>query len=91
MAIQKGPQADNFLGAKNPLTVDSNENQRETKNPLTYVMDSGDGKMPKITLETKQSGKIGNGTATSEGTRSPNTAQDTFGEDQNLREQWIQA
>ena len=91
MATQKGPHADNLLGVKNPSLVQNNEAQAETKNPVHFVLDSGDGKMPKVTLETKQSGKIGNGTATSEGTRSPNTAQDTFGEDQNLREQWIQA
>lgn len=90
MAQQKGPYPDNLLGAKSPTTVQQSDNQKETKNPLTFVLDTGDQKMPKITLETKQSGKIGNGTATSEGTRSKNDAQDTWGEDQNLREQWIQ-
>ena len=91
MSIQKGPQADNLLGVKNPSKVQDAEAQGETKSPKAFVLDTGDGKMPKITLETKQSGKIGNGTAVSEGTRSKSDLQDTYGPDENLRDQWIQA
>ena len=90
MATQQGPYADNLLGVKNPSKVQDTEAQGETKSPKAFVLDTGDGKMPKITLETKQSGKIGNGSATQEGTRSPNTVQDTYGPDENLRDQFIQ-
>ena len=93
MSTQKGPHADNLLGEKNPSRIQDSEAQSETKSPKGFVLDTGDGKMPKITLETKQSGQIGNLdiNTTSEGSRSANTVADSFGPDENLRDQWIQA
>ena len=93
MAHQKGPQGSDLLGAKSPDKVQQADNQAETKNPLGFVLDTGEGKMPKITLEVKQSGKTGSLdlNKTAAGSRTPNTAQDTWGEDENLRSQWIQS
>ena len=93
MAHQKGPEGDNLLGAKNPSLVQSNSKQAETKSPLAFTLDTGEGKLPKITLETKQSGQVGSldVNKTSEGTRSKSDIVDSFGPDQNLRDQWIQS
>ena len=93
MAHQKGPYPDNLLGAKSPTKVQESDNQAETKNSLGFVLDTGEGKLPKITLEVTQSGKTGSIdlNKTAAGSRTPNTAQDTWGEDENLRDQYIQA
>lgn len=58
MSIQKGPRPVGIVPSNNPLGTRENEYQQETGVNKGFKIDMG-GKMPSISYETKQSGKIG--------------------------------
>lgn len=58
MSIQKGPKPAGIVPSNNPLGVRESEYQQETGINKGFKIDMG-GKMPNISYETKQSGKIG--------------------------------
>ena len=85
---QKGPSPADKVNANYPLAKAEGENQKETKGDKAFVLDDGSGKMPTITLETKQSGKIGSiPSVTVKPLREK--LDDTFGPDQNFHDQFV--